>query len=107
MLLYGLSTLLYDFNMIKELGKFDWDWIITTCCACAEGLNFLKKKEKQTEKGKENIYCFYDIILLFKSIQEGRVRLFLSLMRTYYVNGLLRMLSSGGEIVLRKRYVHF
>ena len=26
-------------------------------------INFLQNTEKETEKGKANIYCFYDIIL--------------------------------------------
>ena len=32
-------------------------------------IDFKKLTEKGTEKGKTNMYCFYDIILLFKSIQ--------------------------------------
>ena len=43
--------------------------------------------EKGTEKVKANIYCFYDIILLFKSMQEGRAQIFCNLMRMHNVKG--------------------
>ena len=36
--------------------------------------------EKGTDKGKTNIYSFYDIILLFKSIQGGRAQIFFNFM---------------------------
>ena len=69
--------------------------------------DFWKKTEKGTKKRKTNIYCFYNIILLFESIQEGRAQIFFSLMRTQYVKRPLRILRPGDKIALKKRYFHF
>ena len=81
MLLYGLSTL--PSIWFWGLRKIDWGWALTTYSACAQGQNiksiFRKKTEKGTDKGKAIIYCFYDIILLFKSMQVGRAQIFFNL----------------------------
>ena len=63
MLLYGLSTLLYDFNMMKGLGKFGSDRTITTFCACAQGpsitiLIFRKKRKREEKMEKQTFIVF-------------------------------------------------
>ena len=59
--------------------------------------------EKRTNKGKANIYCFYDIIPLFKNIQGARAQIFFNLMHTCYLKGGLRMLRPGHKIIVKKK----
>ena len=59
--------------------------------------------EKRTNKGKANIYCFYDIIPLFKNIQGARAQIFFNLMHTCYLKGGLRMLRPGYKIIVKKK----
>ena len=85
------------FQYDEGIGKVWIRFEFTNYCACEQGQNiatsvFRKKTKKGTEKGKINIYCFYEIILLFKSIQEERTQILFSLLRTPSVKGLLRML---------------
>ena len=67
----------------------------------------LKQNGKGNRQGKANIYCFYDIILSFKSIQVGKTQTFFNLMCACYVKGRLRMLRPGHKIVLKKMKIYF
>ena len=53
--------------------------------------------------GKANIYCFYEIILLFKSTQGEKSSNFLQLNVHCYAKGCLRILRPGHKIVLKIR----
>ena len=67
----------------------------------------LKQNGKGNRQGKANIYCFYDNILSFKSIQGGKSQIFFNLMCACYVKGRLRMLRPGHKIVLKKIKIYF
>ena len=63
-----------------------------------DNIDFLQNTKKGIEKGKANIYCFYEINLSFQSIQGEKAHIFFNLIRTLYVKGPLRMLRPGGKI---------
>ena len=86
MFLYGLSTLPYDFE--------DWESLIEVELVHKDKTeNRFLEKEQKREQTKEIsiIYCFYDIILLFKSIQVGRAQIFFNLTQFGMGEGAIRI----------------
>ena len=71
----------HDFNMMKGLGKFDWNRAITIYCACAHRPNItisiFRKKQKREQKIEKQTFIvlmtsFY-CLKAYKGIEYSKI----------------------------------
>ena len=77
---YMISIWWTDWKSLIEV------WFHYLLCMCIRTKH--DNIEKGTEKGKANIYCFYNIILSFKSIQGVKAHIFFNLISTMWKDSL-------------------
>ena len=56
-------------------------------------------KGREGVRVKANVYCFYDVILLFKNEQRGEGLKITKFERTYFLNGPLFVMSTEGILM--------